>query len=299
MKIFFSPRSQPDNVFTKIFTDKDPEPIYRSYPYEIKPVFDNSPFFFLNIKLKNIINALNYQEYYAAGVSFLLALIAITIVFSIVVILVPLYHFRKDELRGASGWFRPAVYFSLLGLAFMMVEICFVQKFILFLGTPTYSFSVIIFSILVFSGIGSFVSGRVSSEKNAWVFLPLGIYVFSCAFFLDSLFHTLVYAPIAVKIAASVLVIAPAAFLMGMPFPLGARRITAWKSSVLPWMWGINGVMAILSSSLTALLSLYFGFKTVFLVSSLLYLAAILFSQKIAGGENSTGLQHNRVGQEI
>lgn len=164
-------------------------------------------------------------------------------------------------------------YFALLGIAFMFVEICLIQRFILFLGQPLYSISVVIACLLTFSGLGSYFSRRegLSILKRAIPLLAgiLLVYVFA----LDWAFTLGLN-----RYLLSVALLAPVGFLMGMPFPVGIRAI---RKGQIPWAWCINGCFSVMSSVLAVVVALSFGFKVVLLLAIVAYVMALVLSLKL------------------
>jgi hypothetical protein len=173
------------------------------------------------------------------------------------------------------------VYFGTVGTAFMFIEIAFIQKFILFLNHPLYTVSVVLCAFLVFAGLGSMASARWRRPGALTASIAgIGVLCLSYALVLPALFAGLVQLHGGFKIAISVLLIAPLAFCMGMPFPLGLRRLAETAPAFIPWAWGINGFASVISAALATLLALHFGFTTVLLLALMLYvLAAALFSR--------------------
>lgn len=167
-------------------------------------------------------------------------------------------------------------YFSMIGLAFMFVEMGFIQKFVLLLTQPIYALALIIFTLTLFSGIGSLLS-RSLVKKGMWIPFA-GILVLSGFYivFLDPLLRTLLHYPIILKSVAGVLLLAPLAVFMGMPFPTGLQLVSNHNSDYIPWVWSINGLASVIAPVLGSLLSVNLGFRPLILFSLLLYLLAFL-----------------------
>ena len=177
-------------------------------------------------------------------------------------------------------------YFFLLGLAFLFVEIAFIQKFILFLSHPLYSVAVVLSGFLVFAGIGSTYSGKLTQRVKQIERSPVGVVVAGISaiallylILLPILFQQLIGLADGIKVVLSVLLIAPLAFCMGMPFPIGLNRIADRAPDFIPWAWGINGFASVMSASLATLLAIGFGFTTVVLLALGLYATAAVISR--------------------
>ncbi len=174
------------------------------------------------------------------------------------------------------------VFFSALGLGYMLVEIAAIQKFLLFLGYPTRVLAVILFSLLLSSGIGGFVSGRLATEHMAtlkkilvacmFVIIVASIYIFA----LPRIFELLLPLDSAIRIAATILLIFPLGFFMGMPFPLGISMLHGSSNGSIPWVWGINGSMSVLGSTLAAVSGVILGFSYAILFGALVYSIALV-----------------------
>lgn len=196
------------------------------------------------------------------------------------------------EAKGLSGR-RVVLYFLAVGAAFMFVEIAFIQKFILFLSHPLYTVAVVLCAFLSFAGLGSRYSQRLQAGgppsrgptpdpgRRTGRWCPLGWVV--CAIclisllylaILPTLFRLLISLPDPARIAISALLVAPLAFAMGMPFPLGLGRVASRVEPLVPWAWGINACASVVAAVLATLLAIHLGFTAVVLIALLLYLAA-------------------------
>jgi len=161
-------------------------------------------------------------------------------------------------------------YFGAIGIAYLFLEIPVIQKIILYLDNPAYAITLVLFSLLLFSGLGSQMSMRYRTPHAILALILLVTIYPACLGFLFQ--HTLGY-PTSVKLMISALVLSPVGFLMGFPFPAGVRMVSSWQSHevLIPWAWGINGAASVISSILAALLALRLGFQTVFILSGVCY----------------------------
>jgi hypothetical protein len=181
---------------------------------------------------------------------------------------------------------RVLVYFAALGLAFLFIEIAFIQKLILFLHHPLYAVAVALTAFLLFAGLGSAWSQRFTGAGGnrrrppgiAW---PVAAVAVLCALYLvtlDSVFAQLMQLPDVGRVLVSILFIAPLAVCMGMPFPLGLAQLGQHAPELMPWAWGINGCASVISTVLATLLAMHYGFTAVVACAGLLYvLAAVSF----------------------
>ena len=263
----------------------DPESFIDRYKFHVAPATDDKPYFFHFFKWSAFQEMMSLRTQGGAGLiewGYLIltgTLVQATII-GAVLILLPLSVIRPNWPRGSGR--RMGGYFFLLGLAFLFVEIAFIQKFILFLSHPLYSVAVVLSGFLVFAGCGSAWSARVA---RAWGpgRSPITAVVFAIAaiallylVLLPVLFAQLAGLADPFKIFISLMLIAPLAFFMGMPFPIGLARVAGSAAEFIPWAWGINGFASVVSASLATLLAIEIGFTAVILLALLLYAAAAL-----------------------
>jgi hypothetical protein len=215
------------------------------------------------------------------GYLVLLATLAQATLAGLLLILLPLALFRRRRPAG-SGWLMGG-YFFLLGLAFLFVEMAFIQKFILFLSHPLYSVAVVLAGFLVFAGLGSAASGRLVRRSPAFPAMGLiaavvGITVIVLLYLglLPVLFRHLAGQPDPVRVLVSLALIAPLAFCMGMPFPLGLSQLRSRAPDFIPWAWALNGFASVISAALATLLAIELGFNAVLMLALALYLAAVV-----------------------
>ncbi len=232
------------------------EELVDRFQFNAKPTIDNRPFFYDYDK--GIPDTLLYM---------LLGVLFIGILLFIVV-------FNNKELRSIS------VYFSIIGLGFMLVEIPIMQKAILFMGSTTKAFSFILFSLLFSSGIGSFISSNGLIErinkKRDYIFLIVGLVNLLIAIVSPVIFNSFVGIDIIGKFFVVFLLLFPLGIFLGMPFPRGIKRISQGKTvNGIPLAWGINGIMSVVSSILSLIISMKLGFNITLILGTLFYL--ILF----------------------
>ncbi len=172
-------------------------------------------------------------------------------------------------------------YFFLLGLAFLFVEMAFIQKFILFLSHPLYAIAVVLSGFLVFAGIGSACSGQLVHRVTTIGRSPVSIAVAGISMIallyvvlLPILFQQLMGLADSIKMVVSIFLIAPLAFFMGMPFPIVINRVAYNAHYFIPLSCGINGFASVVSASLATLLAIEFGFTAVVLIALVLYASA-------------------------
>jgi len=191
---------------------------------------------------------------------------------------------RGGAVRG-PGWPLVLGYFACLGLGYIVVQIGLLQRLILLLGKPVYSLAVILSTMLLASGLGSFVAGRLAPERLRAGLTPrigaAALLLVAYAFLLPDVIDALLGRPFPVRLASSVLLVALPAFLMGMPFPTGIRALElSGRGGLVPWVWGINGALSVTASVTAIILAIELGYTPVFLLGAACYgLAAVLFSR--------------------
>ncbi len=242
------------------------------YPYNVEPPTDDNPFYFEIRRFSTLLTGIYspvapFNE--LSGQMILLALLAELAVLGLLLVLVPL---RIVARRGTARP-RPAalVYFSFIGLAFMSIEIALSQKLVLYLGHPVYALSVVLFSMLLLSGIGSIVCGRLSSAMRRRFILLLPLVVLAAILLMPPVLSATLHQGFAVRFAVTLLFTGTLAFFMGMPFP---ALIARSAEAEVPVYWGVNGFFSVVASVLTVLISINQGFTAVFLIALALYAAA-------------------------
>jgi len=181
-------------------------------------------------------------------------------------------------------------YFSILGLAFMLIEVSFLQKFMLFLGHPIYSITVVISSLLTFAGIGSFLTTKIVETKlntnlKVILLILIGI-IFVYNLLLYPLFNQLLGLRIELRILISVLLIGLMGLFLGMPFPIGIKLLGEEYKSLIPFCWSLNGVFSVLGSILSVILAMNMGFtKTIWIATGLYGGAFVIVSFLTLGNQ--------------
>jgi hypothetical protein len=214
-----------------------------------------------------------WQPWGGSGFFVLVALLAVAIAVSGILIVLPLAVAGKGsrELKGPKV--RVLVYFGLLGVGFLFVELPLIQRFILFLGQPIYAFTAVVVSVLFFSGLGSLASSRLSPRRSLPL-LVVTILIYPLA--LPLLFRGLLGAPLAFRLLVTMISLAPLGLLMGMPFPGGLAWLGTRAPGLAPWAWAINGCASVLASVLAAMVALSAGFSWVLAAAALAYAGAWL-----------------------
>ena len=193
----------------------------------------------------------------------------------------------------AAGNPASLLYFVAIGLGYILVEITFIQRFVLFWGHPTYALTVVVFLMLLSSGVGSVVSRKwIAKPRQVW--LPLTMIASALLVYvwiLPSILNRLVGAPFLAKLAISALVLGPLGFIMGMPFPAGLRALAADccdGGDSIEWAWAMNAASSVLGSVLAIILAIQFGLNVTLICGAAAYLLALLLRGKLQDTPSTT-----------
>jgi hypothetical protein len=268
---------------------------FAAQPYDLSPITDDAPFFWHFTRFRTALRTLfapvpQIDNEDSLGERLLLFLAAIAAVFAAVFLFLPFLVIRStwSVLPNRARSFG---LFAAIGLGFMFFEIALIQKLVLFLGYPTYSLTVTLMSMLVFTGLGSLASTHLR-ERGASLVGPLfgGIAVLTLFYQLGLGIVTdvLLGAPLLVRAATAVVMMAPLGFLLGLFMPLGLSALAAstpHSETYVAWGWAVNGFFSVIGSVLTTILSMTFGFRVVLLLGLLAYaVAAWLLRGLLVGG---------------
>ena len=260
-----------------------------NYKFHIAPATDDKPHFFHFFKWRSLPELLSLKERGGLpllewGYPVLVATFAQAVLASLLLIAAPAAWLTRVSagrhhgvpFAGSRG--RVFVYFMGIGFAFMFIEIAFIQKFVLFLSHPLYAVAVVLFAFLLFAGMGRAVSKPLYDATAPKLRHPVGAAVLAiglsaglCLTLLPWLFQHAMGLPDVVRIVISAALIAPLAFFMGMPFPLGLARVEAADARLVPWAWGINGCASVSGAVLATLLAIHVGFTGVVVAALVLY----------------------------
>jgi spermidine synthase len=260
------------------------EVFYDQYVFDVRPSTDDKPFFFNYYKWSSLFQKNQEGGLYNTPVGLItLAQSLLLILFlALAGILYPL--FQSGTIERHRSVYSVLAYFAALGLGFIFVEIALIQKLIVFLGGPTYSLCITLFSLLLFSGIGSYIAKRWLAEverRFPVLLLALVLLIVFESFALDLAIRWGLGLSLFARILLAIFMIAPLALLLGMPFPAGIHILDQRKSNWIPLAWGANSFMTVFGSLLSVLLSMQLGFRNVFLIAALIYASGYLVLRPI------------------
>lgn len=254
--------------------------LFDRLPYLIQPVTDEQPFFFRFFRWGDLLSTSDFGAVHttALGQLVLLVLLVSLTVLGAVFILLPLAFFLRGAVASSRSAVLVLVYFLSIGLGFMMLEISLMQRFVLFLGYPTFALSVVLLSLLGSLGAGSFLSKRwVGRERRA---LPLALLFVACIVVLyktalPGVLDRTIGMSLPLRIALTIALLAPLGTTLGVFFPLGIRRAAEIHPDLVPWAWGVNGCASVVASVASIILAMELGFVAVWVSSLAIYAVGV------------------------
>jgi len=289
----YTPAARGDNPFSRLIASGEPFAFARTYLYNVAPVSDDAPFFFFTLKTRQVLgSAALAHRGMDWKVSLGVVVLGMVLVISVAAVLALLVLPLALGERPRPGTVRRLAYFVAIGLGYILVEITFVQRFVLFLGHPTYALTVVIFLLLLSSGAGSLTSRRWRVEKWS-VHLPLAAIVGALLVYtllLPGLLTSGVGLAFALKLLVSGGILVPLGFVMGMPFPTGLRALAPalatnpspprWQTGsssadgAVEWAWAMNAASSVLGSVLAIFIAINSGLTATLACGVAAYLAA-------------------------
>ncbi len=278
-----SPRGAEDEMFDTILSGDNLEAFYDGLDIDVSPPTDDKPFFFQMLRLKDFaksmqVHAFDPNRSNLQAIRTLGTLLLIVTVLSILCIIVPLaLSRRKIPLKGSTPFL---VFFFAIGLGFMFVEISQMQRLMVFLGHPTYALSVVLFTLLVGTGVGSALSERyVKDVHSRRPMLVLGVLLAVLVLFglaTPPLISAFSSATNGVRVTSSAAMLLVVGLLLGTPFPLGMRAAAGKHKEVTPWLWGLNGAAGVLCSVLAMATAITWGISVSFWIGVVCYVVALV-----------------------
>jgi spermidine synthase len=275
----YLPSEPGHNPFADLIASNDPYRFAQNYAYNVSPVTDNAPFFFFTLKPGQILGhglqqAIDWKV--NLGVLVLILVLVISLVSVLGFLILPL------ALRGGRQSPHPLLYFVAVGLGYILVEIAFIQRFVLFLGHPTYALTVVIFLLMLSSGAGSLFSRRwLPRTEMAW--MPLALVILALVahvLFLPRALAAWVGLAFGYRLVVSALLLVPLGFVMGMPFPTGLRALAAVgdtaEDNAVEWAWAMNAAASVLGSVLAMVIAIQFGLNVTLSCGVAAYLFALV-----------------------
>ena len=284
MEAVYLPGSEVRNQFHDLLLSPNPAEYQRNYTFDITPVSDNRPFFFYTVQPRDLWNFIRTASHDSAdykavnkAVPLLFGLMAVSLVATALILLLPPLVLGT-RLPRHPGVIRFLLYFLFIGTGYILIEVGLIQKFVLFLGHPTYALTVVIFSLLTSSGLGSFASRRLLGNDEGRLIKALGCVALLAtllAVLVSGLLSSLVWLPLSLKIVMTVALLSPLGFVMGMPFPTALRRLERMHAPSVRWAWSLNAAASVLGSVGALVCAIYLGLIQTLIIGGLFYLAAL------------------------
>ncbi|HKD44054.1 MAG TPA: hypothetical protein VKD24_00235, partial [Candidatus Angelobacter sp.] len=270
-------------VFQQLITSNNPASFARAYAYNVAPVSDDNPFFFFTMKIGYMLRMIGKTGQgidwkVNVGVVMIGMLLILSIAAVLLFLIFPLALGERGRRPKTS--LLALAYFIAIGLGYITVEISLIQRFVLFLGHPTYALTVVVFLLLLSSGAGSVAARRRITGGSslrlllATVATLIALYVFV----LPTLLSQAVGLPFLVKLLLSAALIAPLGFLMGMPFPTGLTLV-----DTVEWAWALNAAASVLGSVMAMAIAIQFGLTITLISAAAAYLVAAACSRQWRG----------------
>ncbi|NOQ12996.1 MAG: SAM-dependent methyltransferase [Methyloprofundus sp.] len=284
---------------TQALLSKDRQQFIQRYKFNLQPATDDKPYFQHFFRWSSLAEILSLSHKGGAslietGYLIVFATLCIAVLTSSLLILLPLWWLKgiKKNIHAPIKRWHVFGYFFAIGLGFLMIEIAFMQKFILFLHHPVYAATAILTAFLVFAGFGSGCANYLNKRVGLHLYVNL---VITCIaglslgylFILPEVFVWGSALSMPIRFFVSICLIAPLSFFMGMPMPLALNSLARHADYLIPWAWAINGCASVISSVLAVLLAMQFGFSIVIMLASMLYASVIfIFPQPRSKGES-------------
>jgi hypothetical protein len=264
--------------YSRLILAPDRQAFLDAYPVDVTATTDDRPFFFHTTRLRDQFQtAFGRTMLFGNGLSALLTLFAISAILVVLFIVIPL---ALSGGRPGPGWALWLAYFGSLGAGFMLLEVALLQRFVLLLGHPVYSLTVTLFSLLLGTGVGSFLSRRVPVERTRAVTTRVlaGVVLAALAapLLLSLVIDMAIPWSLPLRIATTVAILFPLGVLLGMPLPGGMRLLASQSPELVPWGWGLNGAFSVVGATLAVFIAMNWGFSvTLFTATGVYALAAI------------------------
>ena len=254
----------------------DRDALYAAYAFNIRPATDDRPYFAQFLRWQSLWNiseqfGKRIVPFFEIGYLVVFLTLLQTLPAAVLLIIIPLLS--APGPRRSRGKAQIFFYFSGIGVGYLFVEMAMIQRFVFYFGNPIHAAAVVISTMLLASGMGSYASTRIKVLRTKPSAILAGIILlllFDSVFLTPLLVKTIGIAP-AFKILMALLILFPPAFLMGIPFPVGIRTLAEKSDNDIPWAWGVNGCFSVISTALATIISVEAGFTAVMICGALAY----------------------------
>jgi len=280
--VLFAPGAPMEGEWLALADASSTEAFCTAHALNVCPSTDDQPFFFSMRWIRDLGRRDADYLYVADPTAVLIITVVLLFILSLLVCGVPALSVERD--RRPAG--RQLVYFAAIGVGFMLVEISLVQRFVLFLGYPTYALSVVLFSLLISTGIGSYLTTRVhrTGRLQRFALVQAIVLILAAAIGLQPLLGAWIGLPLIARIIISVFLLAPFGLALGVAMPIGLRNLEREHRPSVPYAWGINGIASVIASGSGVAIAIYFGFRGTSLAAATCYVVALASIATRRGG---------------
>lgn len=295
LAVVVNPLNPSDDMLSPAFFESPfPQKLIDESLYRVAPSTDDRPYFnflrksfgklevdhdkYLDFSVASLINSQLRKGWIPNDVIHLIVTGGASLFFAVLFIFVPLFFSGVGKAKW-TGKGTSLVYFSCLGAGFIIFELTFIQIFMKLVGYPLYTYSTVVFAMLLSAGIGSSLSGKLGvSPQNRWTIPFIGVAFWSVILllFYQPYFELFLQTNIYIRILAAIVAIFPLGLFLGMPFPLGILTIIEQPRGAIPWAWAMNGLFTVIGGLSSVLLSIYYGFSITLIVAIVIYLGAFI-----------------------
>jgi hypothetical protein len=258
---------------------KQRETYLERFYLDYSAVTDNKPFFMHFYKWRSLTSHLKIDQRYveATGNVVLLVSLAFSVIASLLFILLPIWIDTRRQTAVPRIRFADISYFSAIGLGFMFLEVSMIQQLSLFLGYPTYSLTVTLFSMLTFAGLGSLLSRKIPVDTARYLWMIFAVLtgttlIYFC--FGENLLRDLLYLSLPYRIAIVILALCPIGLTLGAFLPMAIRDLGERSPEAIPLAWAANGSCSVIGTVLSVILATIIGFWNVCILAIILYFVA-------------------------
>ncbi len=290
--LVYAPDERSDRFFASLVGIPDKQMYYDQYPFDVTPSTDDKPFFFNLLKVRDFLRVFEVRggqlfNYYATLT--LMVILILSIVATVVVLVLPLLWAKVTTESFRYEWGLLG-YFIGIGLAYIMIEVTLLQRFVLLLEHPAYAASGVVAGLLIFSGLGSMFWNNFNSEVRSKYLLigfgVVGICLLVHILFGGTIIHSALTLAMGWKVLLAIVLLAPLGIAMGLPLPAGITVAGKQSSSTVAWCWALNGSASVVASPLAVVLAMVNGFNHVLLIGLLCYglACALMFGVVLTRG---------------
>ncbi len=269
------------NLFRRVLDSPAGKDFMEEYIFDVRPATDDRPFFgqtFKMTRMKDTFESVGRKWGILIEGGYLLPWILLqAAVASLILIIAPLAFMKRTKTPPGTLMYTCA-YFAAIGIGFMFVEISLIYKLIPVLGSSVYAISVVLSSILISTGVGSFLSGRlrVMERYSANVILVVPALILAYIMGLGPLSGVIAGFTAAPRYILTFVLLFPLGATMGVPFPVGMALLGRRRAGLIPWAWCINGSFSVVSSILVMMVALAWGFRAALIIAAAVYACAWL-----------------------